>query len=405
MSKGNMFLGFARGKVGSVVFSRANGQQITRAKSDVVANPQTEAQMIQRIFLNTVAQAYSNMGAIVDHSFEGLQKGQQCMSYFMKTNMKAIRQRVAQAIADGYTMEEIFEFSPIGSNFFAPNAYLISKGKLPAIAVVDAAADAEMKFALNANTYQGIIDQYGLQRGDQLTFCLLVSDGNGNQSFKFARVILDPKENDGTDAPLSTAFVADGAFVKPNQLNEGALGAISYGTGYVTFGEASGWLRAAAVIVSRKGEGDVWQRSTTYLAMNESSADVMYSLQYCLDLFASGGITTENPRYLNNANNGGGMPATPQPVTPLTITKVSKNGTNFVAVPANFEQITKVQFTGTLTAEDVLKRYDGTTLEGTYTIAEDGSVNMEGTIVDENPIYIRHYRGETLVATISTANP
>lgn len=405
MSKGNMFLGFARGKVGSVVFSRANGQQITRAKSDVVANPQTEAQMIQRIFLNTVAQAYSNMGAIVDHSFEGLQKGQQCMSYFMKANMKAIRQRVAQAIADGYTKEEIFEFSPIGSNFFAPNAYLISKGKLPAIAVVDAAADAEMKFALNANTYQGVIDQYGLQRGDQLTFCLLVSDGNGNQSFKFARVILDPKENDGTDAPLSTAFVADGAFVKPNPLNEGALGAISYGTGYVTFGEASGWLRAAAVIVSRKGEGDAWQRSTTYLAMNESSADVMYSLQYCLDLFTSGGITVENPRYLNNANNGGGMPATPQPVTPLTITKVSKNGTTFVDVPANLEQITKVQFTGTLTAEDVLKRYDGSTLEGTYAIAEDGSVNMEGTLVDENPIYIRHYRGETLVATISTANP
>ena len=89
----------------------------------------------------------------------------------------------------------------------------------------------------------------------------------------------------------------------------------------------------------------------------------------------------------------------------MTITQVSKNGTTFVAVPASFEQITKVQFTGTLTADDVLKRYDGTTIEGTYPIAEDGSVAMEGTLVDQNPIYIRHYRGETLVATISTANP
>lgn len=405
MSKGNMLLGFARGKVGSLVFSRSNGQQVTRAKADVVANPQTEAQIIQRIFLNTCAQAYSNMGAIVDHSFEGVKKGQDSMSFFMKNNLNAIRTRVAQLLADGYSKEEIFEFSPLGSNFFAPNAYLISKGKLPAVAVVDAAADAEMKFALSANTYEGVINDYGLQRGDQLTFCLLVSDGNGNQSFKFARVILDPKESDGTDADLSTEFVNGGAFVKPNPLNEGVLGSLTYANGFLTFGEAGGYLRAAAIIVSRKGENDEWQRSTTYLALNESSADVRYSLQYCIDLFQSGGIVTENPRYLNNANNGGGMPATPQPVTPLTITKVSKDGTNFVNVPANLAQITKVQFTGTPTAEDVLKRYDGSTLEGSYAIAEDGSVNMQGTIVDENPIYIRHYRGETLVATISTANP
>lgn len=405
MSKGNMLLGFARGKVGSLVFSRSNGQQVTRAKADVVANPQTEAQIIQRVFLNTCAQAYSNMGAIVDHSFEGVKKGQDSMSFFLKNNLNAIRTRVAQLLADGYTKEEIFEFSPLGSNFFAPNAYLISKGKLPAVAVVDAAADAEMKFALSANTYEGVINDYGLQRGDQLTFCLLVSDGNGNQSFKFARVILDPKESDGKDADLSTEFVNGGAFVKPNPLNEGVLGSLTYANGFLTFGEAGGYLRAAAIIVSRKGENDEWQRSTTYLALNESSADVRYSLQYCIDLFQSGGIVTENPRYLNNANNGGGMPATPQPVTPLTITKVSKDGTNFVNVPANFTQITKVQFTGTPTSEDVLKRYDGSNLEGTYAIAEDGSVNMQGTIVDENPIYIRHYRGETLVATISTANP
>ena len=405
MSKGNMLLGFARGKVGSLVFSRSNGQQVTRAKADVVANPQTEAQTIQRIFLNTCAQAYSNMGAIVDHSFEGVKKGQDSMSFFMKSNLNAIRTRVAQLIADGYTKEEIFEFSPLGSNFFAPNAYLISKGKLPAVAVVDAAADAEMKFALSANTYEGVINDYGLQRGDQLTFCLLVSDGNGNQSFKFARVILDPKESDGTDADLSTEFVNGGAFVKPNPLNEGVLGSLTYGNAAVTFGEAGGYLRAAAIIVSRKGENDEWQRSTTYLALNESSADVQYSLQYCIDLFQSGGIVTENPRYLNNAVRGASTPATPQPPQPMTITQVSNNGTNFVAVPASLAQIVKVQFTGEYSSENTLKRYIGDTLEGTYPIGEDGAVSMGSTIVDEDPIYIRHYRGADLVATVSTLIP
>lgn len=405
MSKGNMLLGHARGKVGSLVFSRSNGQQVTRAKADVVANPQTEAQTIQRIFLNTCAQAYSNMSAIVDHSFEGVKKGQDCMSFFMKANLNAIRTRVAQLIADGYTKEEIFEFSPLGSNFFAPNAYLISKGKLPSVAVVDASADAEMKFALSANTYEGVINDYGLQRGDQLTFCLLVSDGNGNQSFKFARVILDPKESDGTDADLSTEFVNGGAFVKPNPLNEGVIGALTYGNSAVTFGEASGYLRAAAVIVSRKGENDEWQRSTTYLALNESSADVQYSLQYCIDIFQSGGIVTENPRYLNNAVRGTSTPATPQPTQPMSITAVSQNGTAFASVPATFDQVTKVQFTGTVTSEDTLKRYIGNTLEGSYAIGENGAVTMGSTLVDEDPIYIRHYRGTELVALVSQANP
>ena len=92
MSKGNMLLGHARGKVGSLVFSRANGKQIVRAKADVVANPQTEAQVIQRIMLNTVAQAYSKMASICDHSFQGVQKGAKSMSYFMKVNLNKLRQ-------------------------------------------------------------------------------------------------------------------------------------------------------------------------------------------------------------------------------------------------------------------------------------------------------------------------
>ena len=71
MSKGNMLLGHARGKVGSLVFSRANGKQIVRSRAEVVKNPRTEQQMVQRIMLNTIAQAYSQMKAITDHSFQG----------------------------------------------------------------------------------------------------------------------------------------------------------------------------------------------------------------------------------------------------------------------------------------------------------------------------------------------
>lgn len=49
MSKGNMLLGYAQGKVGSMVFGRRNGQQITRPYNGTPRNPKTRAQMSQRI--------------------------------------------------------------------------------------------------------------------------------------------------------------------------------------------------------------------------------------------------------------------------------------------------------------------------------------------------------------------
>lgn len=296
-----MFLGFARGKVGSVVFSRANGQQITRAKADVVRNPQTQAQTIQRIFLNTIAQAYSAMSAICDHSFEGLQKGQQSMSYFMKQNMNALRSRVAQERAAGANFDEIFEFSPLGTNYFAINDYVVAKGQLPQVAAIDDNADATMAFALDVNTYQGVLDKYGLQRGDQITFVGIAETSTGVKSFKFVRVILDPREANGDEAPLNTAFITDGAITKPSPKNEGSLSDLAFTTDHVSFGFGSDYLRGAAIIVSRKGDDGNWLRSNATLVANPSSSALVYDLQRCLDLFAEGGLDVTNPRFLNNS--------------------------------------------------------------------------------------------------------
>ena len=72
-----------------------------RSRAEVVKNPQTEKQMVQRIILNTIAQAYSRMSPITDHSFEGIQTGQASMSFFMHRNMDSLRQKVANEIQAG----------------------------------------------------------------------------------------------------------------------------------------------------------------------------------------------------------------------------------------------------------------------------------------------------------------
>lgn len=310
-----MLLGHARGKVGDLVFSRSNGQQVVRARAAVVKNPQTEAQMIQRIFLNTISQSYSNMVQIVDHSYEGVQKGQKTMEMFLSRNLKNLRTKVQQAVGKGSLYSEIFEFSPIASNFFAVNDYEIAKGTLPEIQVSSASDDAKMSMVAPENTYKSIIDHYGLNRGDQLTFVAIVSNGNGRRVFKFARVILDPVNADGTEADITSAFIANGTINLPNGRNEGEFTTIEHDDGKILFSFTPYYQHAAAVIVSRRRSDGEWLRSNATLTQNEDSAELTYSLQQALDMLQSGALDSINSQYLNNAGTGA-LPNTP--VTPVS---------------------------------------------------------------------------------------
>lgn len=316
-----MLLGHARGKVGSLVFSRSNGKQVVRAKADVVKNPKTEAQKIQRILLNTVAQAYSKMQAICDHSFENVNPGQDSMSYFLRQNLNALRTKVSEAIAGGATLEEIFSFAPIGTALFVPNDYLISKGKLPKINVADASSDDEMTALIAGGTYEDVINAYGGQRGDQLTFVAVVGSGIDNCVFKFARIILDPTDAAGEQLPLSTNFLDGSAVNAPNPRNEGTI-SFSVAANGLSFNFGDTYMFAAAVIVSRKGENETWQRSEATLVANPSSSELVYSLQNALDASDANGIDTLNSRYLNNSGNGrmaeGGAITTPSRITSVT---------------------------------------------------------------------------------------
>ena len=306
MSKGNMLLGHARGKVGSLVFSRANGKQIVRSRAEVVKNPRTEQQMVQRIILNTVAQAYSQMKAITDHSFQGLSEGQACMSYFMQRNLNALRTKVAAERAKGATFEEIYEFSPLKSNFLAINDYEIAKGTLPEVSVISNNADATMAINLAENTYEGVCNKFGLKRGDQLTFVAIISQATNKREFAFARVILDPRESDGKEAAMNTEFASNGAINKPSDRNEGSFATLTFSTDKLAFGFGSktAYQIGAAVIVSRRSADGLWLRSNAKITQNDAGGDLTYTKQDYLTLLQDSSLDTLSDMYLNNAGTG-----------------------------------------------------------------------------------------------------
>ena len=303
-----MLLGHARGKVGDLVFSRVNGQQVTRARAAVVKNPQTEAQMIQRILLNTVIQAYSRMSEICDHSFEGIAQGQPSMSAFMKRNLALMRQYVSDGVnIDGYTFDDLYAFSPIGSNEFTMNPFIIATGSLPSVTIADISALNGAKVAVTAAgaalTYEDVITSLGLQRGDQLTFISQEAWTDRRAAFNFARVILDPRDADGNQLPLSTEFLSGTAINMPNPRNEGSEINYSFADGHLIFNRSDNSQFGAAVIVSRQKADGTWLRSNTSITLVAGTPQLVNSrsLQECIDLFAAGSIDVTNPLYLNNA--------------------------------------------------------------------------------------------------------
>lgn len=98
MAKGNLLQGMGRGKLGDVVFSRLNGQQIARVRNRNPKNPRSNAQLYQRAVMATVMQAYSAGMEIFNHSFQGKEVGAQNQRRFMKLNAKLLRSQIAADI-------------------------------------------------------------------------------------------------------------------------------------------------------------------------------------------------------------------------------------------------------------------------------------------------------------------
>ena len=307
--KTGFWLKGGNGKLAGATVYQQNGETVMR---EVVSpsNPKTEKQIIQRIVMHTVMQSYSKMKDICDHSFEGLKKGQPTMSYFMSQNVGFLRQKVAELQAQGADFINMYNFVPLGLKGFTPNQYQVSMGSLPSVECSLRDDDEAKGFvpAITTNTYQGVIDALGIQRGDQLTFLMIDANNGasfGQCNFHFARVILDPTNSDHSQASLSAAFIGDdGKINLPSVRNEGNFTfAVDSEKGLSFTYNGSLTCVACAVIVSRK-MNDKWLRSTAYLTYAVTEE---YSLGECIGNAQSGSnsqIYAADEAYLNNAGQG-----------------------------------------------------------------------------------------------------
>lgn len=315
MSKGNMLLGQARGKVGDVVFSRAYGQQITRSKATSVANPKTYGQNVQRAILATIAKAAAALTPIVDHSFANIKYGGESVRHFRKINMGELR---ALYLAEGGTN---FNLTAKGGSF-VPNYLKISEGNLPQFAFDSNAGEnpafpmsnVQLNAVETATSVEDFKKSYPyIQGGDQLTLVKVrltsgsLTDGDAIFAVSYDRMVFAPNAFDDNDAEI----IGSDDFINPDLLDLAKttdvqmLCKVTSGAGrwlgIARDSDTNADIYAVALILSRKVNNQ-WQRSTQYLQLCEFTDSADNSA--AVDSYGASESIQQATEYLNQATEG-----------------------------------------------------------------------------------------------------
>ena len=183
MAQSKSFFGLRRGSTKTLTFSVYNGKQVTKDRVTDVKNPRSSAQMKQRAIMATALRGYSALKEICDHSFEGITYGQKSMNYFVTENARMIR-----SAAPNVNLS-LFKGNSVS------NAYIISKGSLPAVKV--SAKDTSFNVPIptfpadDSFTYGALFASLGATKvGDMITFVQLTDNPGGNASIYWVRITL-----------------------------------------------------------------------------------------------------------------------------------------------------------------------------------------------------------------------
>lgn len=406
----NMWLKNVVGKVGDSTLYVSGGETIMRNGTSNVKNPQSYAQMIQRVIAKTAMNNYSALQFLANHSFQGKPTGSKCMERFLSRNMRYFRDRASEIVNGGGSLYDFYQFSPVGSVKFVPAAVILAEGKLPQL-VYGIFPDGSAAFlnvlgSATPITYADIINAYNLMRGDQLTFVSINKNTlTGEYIPHYVRVILDPRNDDGTPAPLSSTLIGTGANInKPNMRNRGGFLRIGISGDKLYFRLSDALVAATGVIVSRKMKG-AWMRSNCKLVINEDVIGTdLVSLGSAVDKSLSGSeIYTNDNLYLNNAGSGGEQGTTPDLTIsdePVINNNVSINGImqDVSGGSVSTDNLTQIVVTGSNLTEDILTiRQSGQSEVGHFTASEDGrsaKYDAGGTIIpNDDRVYTIYVKG------------
>ena len=308
MARMNQEMYGATGKVGNKTYYQSDGKTIAR-QIVTPKNPKTDAQTLQRILVKVVGMVYALLKAICNHSFEGFQNGAKCAERFRSLNLRYLRERATTLQSTGQSLSQFYQFTPLQSTKCTPFAAIISQGHLPEVSVaIDAAGGHKAYVNSPSRTYADFVEAWGLQRGDQVTF-VTVQKREDKYEAGYARLILNPRNADGSGAPMTTEIVnSQGEFPCSNWKNQLNFSLFEFDTDHFNFVLGRGGIVVAAgIIVSRKDKSGEWFRSNSQLVLNEAGlgTDLCSLSEAVVKSYMTSDVDMESELYLNNAGGGG----------------------------------------------------------------------------------------------------
>ena len=162
MSTGNMLLGYASGKVGSLVFARRLGKQVTRPYNGQPANPKTRAQMSRRIKWANIINMWRLLKPYISMGMQNRKTNQSDYNKFVSLNLNQ---------SEAYLLKDE---ARQGATLLAP--YIVTSGSLGLRSMRSAAitsiqvGNIDLTTATIGQLSAAIIaNNQGIQVGDQIT--------------------------------------------------------------------------------------------------------------------------------------------------------------------------------------------------------------------------------------------
>ena len=326
MAKSKSFFGLRTGSTKSLTFQVYRGQQITKDRVSRVSNPQSNAQMQQRLLIPMVAQCRNMLSGLVDHSFEGVPYGYQSLQHFSTLNLRKGALSVAKFVPKGAIDPGIAD-------------YIISTGSLPEITCSDNGPLGDHKMYTPDNLEIPVMANHAdmakgdpipsdwldaflaanpiLRKGDQLTCLELVEDGSytigdisgTNKKFVISRLILDP-----ANASLSSYKFVE-VFAKHALFSNGTMTICPFVT--AANAHLENFLFTSldihnnnvaqygiAVILSRLVNNG-WKRSLSRLSIEFRGGIEASNFNQVLPTYVKSG--SASAKYLNNGSEGTGI--------------------------------------------------------------------------------------------------
>lgn len=301
--------GFLRKSIGSVTYStikdgKGKRIQVARSKPVEVANPNTVAQILQRMKVKPAARFYNVFAEILDNAFEGVAYGPASRRHFM-----------------GLAMSQTGPYIPKGATRFIPAVYPVSEGGAasPSFNGYGAFPNVSVRFYGVKGFYMnwdgtdvaegGTLHDYAVAvygQDVQITVLAVTQASDGTFVPHYGRVLT----SDYTSLPGNGVINLDGFYL----LERGSYLSVCAGvgdddpeSGGDPANEDFTGIVAAAIIISYK-EGETWIRTNTVMGLNDALTVNLYgqeAMAAAVESYQSAqGVNSLNSSWYLNLANG-----------------------------------------------------------------------------------------------------